>query len=261
MLASGCGATLNPTPATGGTSGAAGNGNGGVAGNGGAAGSPASDASADSGCGPDTDLISDPDNCGSCGFRCCNGSCVQGYCFCDGPPGITCCSTDERGADGCYFQSAAVNILINPMNCGTCGNVCGRIRPARPAPASIPLRALQARAGPADPAAPQADCGHLWRLRGRRSGELGWYRWKRLRRRNLPRWRVLRRAYVPLRGRPGAGRSSPSVSGLERVLLKRGARHHGRSRPGTAAAALTRGLLRPLSGCCNVGWRRPEALE
>ena len=156
VLASGCGATLNPTPATGGTSGAAGNGNGGVAGNGGAAGSPASDASADSGCGPDTDLMSDPDNCGSCGFRCCNGSCVQGYCFCDGPPGITCCSTDERGADGCYFQSAAVNILINPMNCGTCGNVCGQIRPARPAPASIPLRALQARAGPQDPAAPQA---------------------------------------------------------------------------------------------------------
>jgi hypothetical protein len=133
VLASGCGATLNPTPGTGGTSGAAGNGNGGLAGNGsggaagngGAAGSPAGDASADSGCGPDTDLMSDPDNCGSCGFRCCNGSCVQGYCFCDGPPGITCCSTDERGADGCYFQSVAVNILINPMNCGTCGNVCG----------------------------------------------------------------------------------------------------------------------------------------
>lgn len=95
-----------------------------VGGNGGAAGSPAGDASADSGCGPDTNLMSDPDNCGSCGFRCCIGACTQGYCFCDGPPGVACCSTDERGADGCYFQSVAVYIATNSCNCGGCGVAC-----------------------------------------------------------------------------------------------------------------------------------------
>jgi hypothetical protein len=93
-------------------------------GNGGAAGSPASDASADSGCGPDTDFMDDPDNCGSCGFRCCIGACMQGLCFCDGPPGITCCSTDERGADGCYFQSVPVAPEIDSCNCGGCGVAC-----------------------------------------------------------------------------------------------------------------------------------------
>jgi hypothetical protein len=85
--------------------------------------SAARDASADSGCGPNVDLMNDPNNCGGCGIRCCIAACMQGACFCDGA-GLVCCATDQRGNDGCYIQSIAVNLATDPFHCGGCGIAC-----------------------------------------------------------------------------------------------------------------------------------------
>lgn len=85
--------------------------------------SASSDASADSGCGPNVDLMNDPNNCGACGIRCCIPACMRGACFCDGA-GLTCCATDQRGNDGCYLQSVAVDVATDPCHCGGCGIAC-----------------------------------------------------------------------------------------------------------------------------------------
>jgi len=85
--------------------------------------SAARDAPADSGCGPNVDFMNDPDNCGGCGIRCCIHGCMQGACFCDGV-GLTCCATDQRGNDGCYLESVAVDVATDPCHCGGCGIAC-----------------------------------------------------------------------------------------------------------------------------------------
>jgi len=85
--------------------------------------SAARDAPADSECGPNVDFTNDPNNCGGCGIRCCIPQCTQGVCFCDGV-GLTCCATDQRGNDGCYLQSVAVDLVTDPCNCGGCGSAC-----------------------------------------------------------------------------------------------------------------------------------------
>ena len=81
------------------------------------------DAPADSGCGPNVDFMSDPNNCGGCGVRCCIAACLQGACFCDGV-GLTCCATDQRGTDGCYVQNVPVNLVTDACHCGGCGIAC-----------------------------------------------------------------------------------------------------------------------------------------
>ena len=85
--------------------------------------SAARDAPADSGCGPNVDFMNDPSNCGGCGIRCCIPACIGGACFCDGV-GLTCCATDQRGNDGCYLQSVAVDVVTDVCNCGGCGIAC-----------------------------------------------------------------------------------------------------------------------------------------
>jgi hypothetical protein len=83
----------------------------------------ARDAPVDSGCGANVDFMNDPNNCGGCGIRCCIAACTQGACFCDGA-GLTCCSTDQRGNDGCYIESVAVDVAIDPCHCGGCDISC-----------------------------------------------------------------------------------------------------------------------------------------
>ena len=85
--------------------------------------SAAHDAPADSACGPNVDFMSDPNNCGGCGIRCCIAACLQGACFCDGV-GLTCCATDQRGSDGCYLQNVATNLATDSCHCGGCGIAC-----------------------------------------------------------------------------------------------------------------------------------------
>ena len=88
-----------------------------------AAESAARDAADDSACGPTIDFMNDPGNCGGCGIRCCIGACMQGACFCDGV-GVSCCATDRRGPDGCYFQNVPVDPATDPCHCGGCGIAC-----------------------------------------------------------------------------------------------------------------------------------------
>jgi hypothetical protein len=85
--------------------------------------SAAHDAPDDSGCGADVNLMNDPNNCGGCGIRCCVHACTNGACFCDGV-GLTCCPTNGRGADGCYFQNIPVSPVSDSCHCGGCGIAC-----------------------------------------------------------------------------------------------------------------------------------------
>jgi hypothetical protein len=88
-----------------------------------AAESAAQDVADDSGCGTNVNFMNDPVNCGGCGIRCCIGACLQGACFCDGV-GVTCCATDRRGPDGCYFQNVPTDLVTDACHCGGCDMVC-----------------------------------------------------------------------------------------------------------------------------------------
>ncbi len=77
----------------------------------------------DASCG-DANLMTDRNNCGICGRHCCSpGSCVQGQCVGDGPPGFTLCFQDS-GPDGCTFLWYAAQLTYDPCNCGGCGVTC-----------------------------------------------------------------------------------------------------------------------------------------
>ncbi|MDB4982103.1 MAG: Tryptophan synthase alpha chain [Myxococcales bacterium] len=72
--------------------------------------------------GCEKEVFGDPENCGSCGFKCADGvSCIAGKCGC--PTGqITC--------DG-----KCTDVENNDANCGACGNVCGDPDGGAPTPA------------------------------------------------------------------------------------------------------------------------------
>jgi hypothetical protein len=67
----------------------------------------------DNGC--ESDVTSDPSNCGACGALCNNGACVGGACACD----ATYADCDGDPSNGC---EAAVD--IDAENCGACGVSC-----------------------------------------------------------------------------------------------------------------------------------------
>lgn len=71
------------------------------------------DDDADDGC--ETDLASDPENCGTCGNICFNGLCAGGGCACN--EGFADCN--GQGFDGCESEAAT-----DPDNCGACGRSC-----------------------------------------------------------------------------------------------------------------------------------------
>jgi hypothetical protein len=68
----------------------------------------------------DTNLGTDPGNCGACGMACTTGdpnatpTCNGGAC------GDVC----DSGYSTCGGSSCAVDLQNDPNNCGTCGNVC-----------------------------------------------------------------------------------------------------------------------------------------
>lgn len=77
--------------------------------------------------GCETNVSSDPNNCGGCGFVCsnfnmasrtcgggvCNGACASGFADCNG----------NKLADGCE-----TNIMTSASNCGACGVSCSALR-------------------------------------------------------------------------------------------------------------------------------------
>jgi hypothetical protein len=59
------------------------------------------------------DILSDANNCGSCGNVCPSGqACVGGKCSTSCPTGMTLCGAN------------CVNLQTDAMNCGSCGNAC-----------------------------------------------------------------------------------------------------------------------------------------
>ena len=82
-----------------------------------------------------TDVDNDPMNCGRCGRVCRadpNGIaiCNQGECETVCPPTHADCNLDlnTAGSDGCE-----VNVFSDPLNCGSCGNVCDAVEGGVPA--------------------------------------------------------------------------------------------------------------------------------
>jgi hypothetical protein len=78
------------------------------------------DGRADNGC--ETDLLGDSANCGACNAPCLDrpnafGRCVRGFCEQSCLP--TYASCDGNPLDGCEAF-----LLLDPRNCGACGNVC-----------------------------------------------------------------------------------------------------------------------------------------
>jgi hypothetical protein len=79
-----------------------------------------------------TDLSRDPDNCGACGNKCLvykpihmTSRCVDGAC------GLECLSppssfgrVDWRNCNHLVDDGCEVNVVEDPNNCGSCGNVC-----------------------------------------------------------------------------------------------------------------------------------------
>ncbi|AKU98231.1 Tryptophan synthase alpha chain [Labilithrix luteola] len=69
------------------------------------------------------DLLGDPSNCGGCDNNCGTAgpnevrSCKKGRCSVECATGFADCNGDP--SDGCE-----ANLLVNPGNCGTCGNQC-----------------------------------------------------------------------------------------------------------------------------------------
>jgi hypothetical protein len=77
------------------------------------------DGNAANGC--ETNLMTDPSNCGSCGNFCLAGpgavaTCVNGQCGFGCSPGLVNC--DGNAATGC------TNLMTDPSNCGACGLAC-----------------------------------------------------------------------------------------------------------------------------------------
>jgi hypothetical protein len=79
------------------------------------------DRNAANGC--ETDLTSDPVNCGACGNSCAQanapGTCMNGVCHC-----VLSCSPGFLDCDGNCANGCETNAATDPNNCGACGNVC-----------------------------------------------------------------------------------------------------------------------------------------
>lgn len=83
------------------------------------------EASVDVGCPSDSDVLTDPNNCGACGVRCCPGSawCFDGHCRGEGGgPGLVAC---PLSMPGCTGFTAGVDLMTNHDHCGTCETACG----------------------------------------------------------------------------------------------------------------------------------------
>ncbi|MDD1683864.1 MAG: hypothetical protein LUO98_08530, partial [Methanoregula sp.] len=93
-----------------------------------------------------TNVMTDPDNCGSCGTECSSGSCIAGQCtdgsgrvMTCGPGAVQCNGTctyirsDENNCGSCGHIcpagerccSGGCTNIQTTENCGTCGNACG----------------------------------------------------------------------------------------------------------------------------------------
>jgi hypothetical protein len=93
-----------------------------------------------------TYVMTDPDNCGSCGVKCSSGPCYGGKCTDNtrratacGPGAVQCNGTctytrsDENNCGSCghqcatgeYCCSGSCTNILTTQNCGTCGNTCG----------------------------------------------------------------------------------------------------------------------------------------
>ena len=77
--------------------------------------------------GCETSLLTDPNNCGSCGHVCLspaglvglgNPMCIEGTCAGTCVPGLVVCGASGDGGGAC------VEPFDDPANCGTCGHVC-----------------------------------------------------------------------------------------------------------------------------------------
>ncbi len=112
-----------------------------------------------------TDLMRDPKNCGSCGNECLvykplhmTSRCVQGACEleCMNDPFYP---TDRRNCNGEVDDGCEVDVLVDPNNCGACGNKCAADQPCLKGKCGCPPNQIFCDGMCVDPKSDDFNCG------------------------------------------------------------------------------------------------------
>ncbi|MBX3220317.1 MAG: hypothetical protein KF795_07330 [Labilithrix sp.] len=112
-----------------------------------------------------TDLARDPKNCGACGNECLvykplhmTSRCIEGVCElqCMNEPGYP---TDRRNCNGEVDDGCEVDVLVDPKNCGACGNACAAGQPCLKGKCGCPAGQIACGGVCVNPSIDDLNCG------------------------------------------------------------------------------------------------------